>query len=346
MDDPQNALTLTVEGMDYGGWTRAEISAGFEQQARSFSLGITWQWPGQASSLRIAAGDRCELRIGNDRVLTGWVSATPVSYDDHQTALQVQGESLTVDLVECSAINRPGQWRKQNLVQIASALAAPYGVQVVSELGTTRPVESHAIEPGETVFKSLDRLLTLMLAYSTDDAYGRLVLARPGSGGDAFDTLEVGRNVLSGSSPLSFQQRYSEYRVYGQRKGKDDEPAEKASEVQAAAFDPAMRKRVLLINDGKQTDHDAAQQRADWERRSREAATWEATYKVQGWRQSNGALWRQNTSVWVRDPIIGIERQMLISKVTYALTAQGSVTTLQVAPAARFELNPTDPKRP
>lgn len=346
MDDPRNAVTLSVNGLDYGGWTRVEVSAGFEQQARNFTLGITWQWPGQGSAVRIAAGDRCELRIGNDLVLTGWVSATPINHDHKQTALTVQGESLTVDLVECSAINDPGQWRQQRLEQIAQALAAPYGVRVRSELGELEPIAVHAIHPGETVFQSLDRLLTVQMAYSTDDAEGGLVLVRPGSGGFACDDLKVGRNVLSASANLSQQKRFTEYRIRGQRKGRDDEASEKASAVEAVAFDPAGRRRVLVINESCQLSERDAQRRADWEARSREAQVWEATYKVQGWRQSNGALWQHNTLVWVSDPILGLARWMLIAKVTYQLDASGSVTTLQVAPAAKFEPNPIDPQRP
>lgn len=346
MTDPQDSVTLTVGTLDYGGWKSIEITAGFEQQARSFSLGITWQWPGQTRDVPIRAGDRCEVRIGADRVLTGWVSSTPISYDGKTTRLTVKGESLTIDLVECAAINQPGQWRQQNLLQIAQALAAPYGVKVRSELGLLKPVAHHCIQPGETVFKSIDRLLVLLLAYSTDDAEGNLVLSAPGSGGEACDALEVGRNVLSASASLSHNQRYSEYRVCGQRKATDDEPASKASQVQARVYDPQVRKRVLWVNESRQLSEEAAQTRALWESRSRAAQTWAVTYKVQGWRQSNGALWRHNTAVWVYDPVLGLERQMLIAKVTYSLSEQGTVTTLEVAPAAKFELNPTDPQRP
>ena len=41
----------------------------------------------------------------------------------------------------------------------------------------------------------------------------------------------------------------------------------------------------------------------------------------------------------------GFDGDMLISKVTYSLSAQGSVTTLQVAPPHTFDGNPTPPKK-
>ena len=43
MLDSANAVSLTVDGLDYGGWKKVEISAGLERQARDFNLSITWQ---------------------------------------------------------------------------------------------------------------------------------------------------------------------------------------------------------------------------------------------------------------------------------------------------------------
>lgn len=69
------------------------------------------------------------------------------------------------------------------------------------------------------------------------------------------------------------------------------------------------------------------------------------TYQVQGWRQSNGDLWRHNTLVRVKDSVLGFDDDMLISKVTYSLSVQGSVTTLHVAPPHTFDANPEPPKK-
>lgn len=36
-----NAVSLTVDGLDYSGWKSVEITAGLEDQARSFNLSVT-----------------------------------------------------------------------------------------------------------------------------------------------------------------------------------------------------------------------------------------------------------------------------------------------------------------
>ncbi|PMZ30019.1 baseplate protein, partial [Pseudomonas sp. GW247-3R2A] len=67
------------------------------------------------------------------------------------------------------------------------------------------------------------------------------------------------------------------------------------------------------------------------------------TYVVQGWRQSNGQLWRHNMIVRVIDPIIGMDRDMLISRITYTLNEQGMLAKLEVGPPESFEPEPKDP---
>jgi prophage tail gpP-like protein len=345
MTDLANAVSLTVNGLDYGGWKSVEISADLERQFRTFTLNITWQWPGQTLAVPIKPGSRCQVRIGCDLVLTGHVYKAPVSYDGKQISLSIEGSSLTRDLVDCAAINRPSQWQEQSVLSIVQALASPYGVGVVSEIAQTAKLNKHSIVPGETVFQSIDRLLTLYRVFSTDDAEGRVLLAKPGSGGRASDVLELGKNILSANAPMDFSQVFSEYRVIGQHKGSDSKSGSAVSEVSGVATDAtAQRKRVTVISESAQLTPELAQQRADWESATRTGKALTTTYRVQGWRQSNGDLWRHNTQVRVIDKVLGFDQDMLISKVTYSLSEQGSITTLQVAPPHTFDANPVPPK--
>lgn len=342
--DGQNAVTLTVDGLDYGGWKDVEISAGLERQARDFRLSVTWRWPGQEVVRPIRQGARCEVRIGADLVLTGWVFSTPISHGADQITLSVSGRSLTADLVDCAAVNKPGQWKNQSAQAIVSALAAPYNLRVSSEISATAQLSDHTIEPGETAFESIDRLLTLFRVFSTDDARGQVVLASVGSQGRAFDQIEVGNNVLTGSAGLDFSGVFSEYQVLGQRSGTDKAYGEKAAEVSASVSDNrTSRKRVHIIHQTGQMTDELAQGRANWERGNRMGKALQATYTVQGWRQSNGALWRHNTVVRVIDPLIGFDRDMVIAEVTYTLSESGMITTLVVGPPEGYEPEPPDP---
>lgn len=344
--DNMNAVTLSVNGLDYSGWKKVSIGSGIERQSRDFTLGVTWRWPGQDQEIPVRHGDYCEVRIGEDLVLTGWVFSTPISHNSKTVDRSVKGRSLTADLVDSSAVNKPGQWRGQSVHQIVQALAEPYDVKVLSEVAETTQMADHSIEPGETVFESIDRLLTLSRLLSTDDARGRVVIIKPGSAGRAVDRLELGQNILKGDTELDFSGVFSDYRVTGQRSGSDTAFGVEASEVKSELADPrATRKRVLLIHESGQMTPELAQARANWERGSRMGKALTLRYTVQGWRQSNGALWLANMVVRVVDPLIGIDRDMLISEIEYLLDENSTVANIVVAPPDSFDPEPTDPHK-
>lgn len=339
-------VRLLVDGMEYSGWTSVDITAGIERQCREFTLGITWNWPGnEGRSLRIQQGQRCQLFVDDELLLTGFVFATPVSYNATAVTQGVSGRSTTADLVDCSA--DLGQWRGQSVFSIAQALSAAYRVDVVDEARDRTIFPDHQVEPGETVFESIDRLLQASALLSTDDAFGRLVLARPGTGGNAYDALELGVNVLEASASLDFSSTHSEYECIGQRSGTDEEFGVDASEVAASAADSRVnRHRKLLLNPSGQVTTAIAQRRVNWECGSRMAKALGSTYTVIGWRQSNGDLWSPNTTVRVVDPLIGFDRSMLIHEVNYVLSEeQGERCVISVAPADAFEPEPYIPEK-
>jgi len=352
MEDDNELVTLTVNGQDFAGWKSVEIGAGVERQARDFSLGVTWRWPGSESfDTKIKQGDRCEVRIGNDLVLTGWVFATPIRHDRKQIELKISGRSLTADLVDACPADKPGQWRNQTIEKVLRSLIAPYpNVLVVNEGRDSTVVKDHTVKPGETVFESIDRLLTISRLFSTDDGQGRLVMARPGSAGRAHDALEIGErgNILSCDAPLDFSKVFSEYVCKGQHAADDDDEADASgAEVVASNVDDRIgRYRRLVINESGQVTKDLAQWRADWEREHRISKALELTYKVQGWRQSNGALWVPNQTVRVRDPLVGLDRDMLIAELTYQEDrSSGRICTMKVAPPDGFEPEPNDKRK-
>lgn len=345
LDDP-NLVTLTVDGMDYSGWKEVEIGAGIERLARDFTVSLTWNWPGaKGGPVRVRQGARCEVKIGRDLVLTGYVFATPIRYSATEVTVSVSGRSLTADLIDCTVDEKPGQWRGQPVASIVRALAAPYGVAVVDEIRDAATVADHSVEPTETVFESIDRMLSLSELFATDDGHGRLVMAQPGSGGRAADAIELGRNIKSGDAQLDFARLYSEYRCVGQRAGTDEEFGEAASEVSAAVTDGRMgRRRMLKVQPSGQLTPALAQRRVEWERDFRLSRALKTAYEVQGWRQSNGALWRPNMLVRVVDDLIGFDRDMLITEVSYVLGASGMLTRMSVAPPEGFVPEPTHKK--
>ena len=104
--DAANVVRLLVNGIEYGGWKSVHISAGIERQARDFELEVTDRWPGQAEiPRRIQPGDPCQVFVGDDLIITGYVDATPIRYDGKSVSVGVKGRSKTADLVDCCPLN-------------------------------------------------------------------------------------------------------------------------------------------------------------------------------------------------------------------------------------------------
>jgi len=348
MPAPSDTVKLEVGGLVFGGWLSVGISAGLDRAARDFSLGITDRWPGEGVALvsrRVKAGDSCRLWIGDDLVLTGFVDATPIEYDDKEIKLSVRGRSKTADLVDCAASSSPGQWTNRRVEQIAADLAGVYGVEVVTSADTGPAVPDHQIQPGETVMGSLGRLLTARQLLATDDAQGRLVLCRAGSA-RAGGRLAVGDNILTGSADLDWIDRFRHYIVRGQSAGSDLAFGAAVAGLEGSATDPGVaRNRVLVLAADGNGDTGSCRQTALWEAAHRAAKSYQTSYTVQGWRAEDGRLWQPGQSVPVSDPIIGFDLEMLIGEVIYSLTeADGTRATLLVAPKAAWELAPQVPE--
>ena len=392
---PENQERLIVGGQEYGGWKQIHIEAGIERQARSFELVVTDRWPAQASvgttaaaylSRRIRPFDACQVFIGSDLVLTGYVDATPMQYDGKRVSLAVKGRSKTSDLVDCcppdsggtapasgnglwadvkgkdgkaGTVVRPAAsntnvWRNAKLEAIAAALAAPYGVRVLTEIDTSAPITEHHVQVGETVFECIDRLMRLRHVLSTDNEKGDLVFIDVGSTGNAITALELGQNIREGSCELDFKAVMSRYVVKGQRAGNDSDFGEDANEaegdddseadfeggttdtgspVTASLADARSKRfRVLVLKQVGHADAGTCQDRALYERAHRAAKALETTYTVAGWRQSDGSLWVPNLLVPVRDGLIGFDQVMVIAEVHYLLDENGLRTQLRVGP--------------
>ena len=335
-------VSLTVNGLDYSGWKSVRIEVGLERIARSFELSVTDIWPGSVEQVRrIVPGDLCEVRIGADLICTGYVDATPINYDGQGITIMIRGRSKTADLVDSSADNSGGQFKGLSVEVIAQKIAGQYGLKVLSEVATGAVITDHQIQQGETAFESLDRIAKQRQILITDNAAGDVLLASPGSGGNASSGLELGVNILSASAGFDFTDVYSSYKVKGQKSGTDDSYGAQASQSSGTAVDSNIkRQRVLIVRQSGQADANTCQQRAAYEQQIRAAKANEIRYRVVGWRQADGSLWRINQTVKITDVIMSVNKSLLISEIIYTLDDGGLIAELVVIPATAFATEP------
>ena len=333
-------LTLLVGGREYGGWQEVSVTRSMEAVAGSFSVRVSERWAGQDTRWPIRPFDAVRVLMGGHRVVSGYVDSVRPAFDSGQHAVTITGRDKTGDLVDCSAVHSPGEWRGLDLVRLAGVLCKPFGVSVRAAVGVGAAFDVFKLQPGETAWEAIDRAARMRGVLVMSDGAGGLVITRAGQG-RATTALVQGANILAASGEYQATERYSDYTVKGQHFGTDELNGEAAATVQATASDSGVpRYRPLVVIAETAVALGGARDRAQWEATVRAARADRVTVTVQGWQQEDGSLWPVNALVNLRSSWLGIDGDMLITGVRYNLGGQGTTTELTLARPDAFTPEP------
>lgn len=344
MTDAINLCQLVIDGKVYGGWTRIEVQRGIEQIAGGFVLQLTAKFPGVDVPMQLREGLSCEVRLGYDLVITGYIDDYETEDTDTSSSVRVSGRDKTADLVDCSAIYKSGQWRGVKLAQIVADIAKPFGITVTVAPGTdTGDVfKRFALEEGEKAFDAIDRACRLRAVLVTSTPDGNLWITTAGTVSSGV-RLEEGVNMKKFNSKHSWKERHSEITLKGQVPGDDQENGEAAAHLKAASKDTEInRYRPLVVVAEHGTSNKSLADRAAWEVKVRMGRGKRGGCTVVGWRTGKdgqeGPLWRENTLVHVTSERMNIDRELLLVSCSYQLTEQGKMTDLTFARPEAFAL--------
>lgn len=335
MDD---RLSLLVGGRRFYGWTEVSVSRDLDTVSAGFEIGLTDRWEGRPERWEIEPGDACEVFIGADRVITGFIDQADHKIEAGAREIRIAGRDKTSDLIDCSAMNTPGSWKGRSLEQIAAELAQPFGVSVKAVASTGAPFDKFALQQGETVAEALGRLTSQrgVLAVTNED--GELEFRRPGTTAGGY-TLELGVNLVSAGFKNDGKDRYSDYLF----KAHPEEGAEGAGgrAPTASAKDPGVRRHrpLMIVNDDIEGGRGPSlEERAKWEATVRAAKAQSATAAVRGWRSADGGLYRIDRRVPVRARAIGLDQELLVAGVLFTLDGQGQRTEFTLARPEAYSL--------
>lgn len=327
--DP-NLVEIIVNGMSYRGWTDVTATAALDEAARSFSVSITEQSPldeaGGFMGWPVMPGDDVEVKLGGQKVITGYVDSRQASYSFTEHGVQVSGRSKTADAIDSSADQPRGEFKNVRLDALAKTLCAETGLTVTVEGDAGKPFPVVRIQPGETAFEVIDRLARMRGLTVTDDEEGGLILSDGEGKGEPIRLVE-GDNILTGTATLRADQKYSKVKVKGQRPRASDDDEEADGEtadgdywddIEAEAEDKTVkRKRTLIIQAEEPGDEDAVKERADREVAKRKAETIECGVTVVGFFSSPGKLWKPGDRAHVISPMLHLDRTLVVKSVTW-----------------------------
>lgn len=343
MVEAADRVVLKVGGRRFDGWKTVSVSKGIRDVAGVFRLDYAEKADQAAAPFQIRPGDACEVLIGDTAVIIGWVDAASPGFTADSRTLSVEGRDKAADLVDCAALNSPGVWKGRTLTQIATDLAAPFGLKVEARADVGAAFKTFAIQQGETVWEAIERLARMrgLLAIST--ATGDVAFIRPGQTRAGF-TLRQGEGLLEATATDDGRDRFSQYVVKGQSAGDDEVNGNDAAGPKAQSTDAGVtRHRPILVVSEEQATLKSLQDRAAWEASTRAAAGRTYDLTVQGWRDPSGKVWAADQLVPVVAPWLDLDGELLIADVTFTLSNEaGSTTTLSCAPPDAYRPEPPE----
>jgi prophage tail gpP-like protein len=380
--EPIRRIALTLDGVTFDRWTRAEIIRDLSEISGSFQLELQDGWR-DLSALPWATrmiegkpinwGAAALLSIDGEPVLKGWVDDVITDASEGRFSLAVAGRDLTGDLVDCHHDPKGRhEWRDVKLEEFAAALCKPFGISVTAEVDTGAPIKRAVIETGEKVMSAIEKYARQRALLVLSDGVGGLLLTRSGTrrapGAPHFPGLAFRQGAR-----LSMRERFSDYFIKAQaeknggRRGA--RPGLSANDAPRAAQAPApepvdgqpsegggalvmghardeeiTRWRPFVAAARTQANGVDAQTQAEWHKRTRRGKGETLNHMVEDYR-SGGRLWRPNELADVSDRWARIARDMLVAGVTYSYGAEGVRTRLKLTGPEAYDLLPEGERR-
>lgn len=337
-------LSLVINGKRISGWDSVRVTRGIERLPNDFEISLMDYYPATDEKQLFKPGDPCEVFLGQDRVITGYIDTWNGQINKNQHQISVSGRGKCQDLVDCSA-NWPNNVISQsNALQIAQKLAKWYGIEVSSTVsdGGLQIIPQFTLNWGESSQQVIERCCrySALLYYEQPD--GNLLLTRV-SDKVAASGVEQGKNIESADFSDSMAERYSDYT--GVSLSVTPFAGDVSAVQNASARDPEagkMRYRnYITIIESTLITAKREQESIDWEMNRRYGRSKILSVMVDSWRDVSGKLWEPNTLIPINIPVLGVtDKFWTLSDVTYLRDTGGTRATLQLMPPEAFIAEP------
>lgn len=343
--DPDE-VTLLVKRtrIELKGWTAVRVTVGMERCPSDFFLEITDFNRPDFVDVEVVEGDECEVRIGADVVVTGYVDRFMPRISAGSHTITISGRGKCQDLVDCSAIWPNGQIIGSSALEIARKLAQPYGIEVSVEPGEdVGPlIPQMNLVYGQTAYSVIEFVCRYrgLLVYELPDGTLRLGRASKKRAASGF---EEGVNFEDGDAIFSMDERYRAIDVFGQAMNLYAETNPQGwSAAVAEDTDVPRYRNLFVVCESAAPGLDIQQRRADWERSRRLGRSKVLHITTDSWRDKSGALYAPNTQVPVRAPSLRATGDDLwtISEITYRRGDDGTHADVVLMPREAFTVQP------
>lgn len=343
-NEKKDELSLVIGGRRISGWDSVRVTCGIERLPNDFEIGLLDYYPPTNETQLVKAGDSCEVFLGEDRVITGYIDTWNGKINKTQHEISVTGRGKCQDLVDCSANWPNNVINRSNALQIAQKLASRYGIQASSNIPSSQfeNIPQFTLNWGESSQQVIERTCrwSALLYYELSD--GNLFLTRVGTQVAASGVAQ-GVNIEDANYSDSMADRYSEYigvSLSISPMGGDYQPVQLAQARDPEAKKMRYRNYITLIDSNLITAR-REQESINWEMNRRYGRAKTLRVVVDSWRDASKKLWQPNTLIPINIPVFGlVEKQWLLSEVVFTRNQEGTKAILTLMLPEAFVAEP------
>lgn len=345
-------ISIEVNGKKYIGFKNCSVEIDMETACRVFNFTSTSE--GKLYS-PIKVDDAVSIWIDKIKILTGYVDTVTPNWDEGSHDISITGRSITSDIIDSTVSGNIDFNGPISLKTIFSKVLTSLGLTNIKVIlndklksfqdaelagkqdNTVGEVVSASV--AENAFDFLEKFCRKRQVFFTSDGDGNIVLSR------ASDTKlpimlihkldGINNNVKNAGCVFDNSKRFYKYVVHSQKNSVNLNDSidviDSGYETQiGTAYDYGVRKsRILEIQAEVSSDIQTASDRAKWEANIRRARsfTYHCTISKFYIDYEEKQIWDINKLISVVDDYEDIIATLLIKKVTFNLSDDGSETT-------------------
>jgi prophage tail gpP-like protein len=277
---------------------------------------------GQYTDWQMKIDDAATLELEGTKIIDGYINSCDVSIPSNgRPTIDITGYDKTKLILDSSYDGSSKEWKNQSLSSIIKAICGFFNIDVTEDSSVSSDLSStlvtYKIDDGQKAFYHIANLCYAhgILPISLVD--GKLTLTRAGH---EFinDTIEIGRNAISGVVYANNKNRYSKYIVKGQGIGNDSKSIKDWAQATGSFSDNGVNVSKSIINFfDLAIDNGGCGNLAQWLGIIQAGLSRRQVYTVKDWVDGNGDLWEVNKLITVKNDIMNINTTMLIIDIDF-----------------------------
>lgn len=313
----------------------AKIIRTMDTAADAWSATIAWE-PGKDQEIdRVTAPFSYEKSkayiLGEEQVTGPIMEVKPVINADGSQKMLV-GYSATINIVDSDL--KPDDYEDNNisLKERAEKLLKPYGLRVYTDQFSGEKANEKfdrvSAEDNVKIFQHLAKLAKQKQVLISSTPKGNLLLTRANVNAVPVGTIEEAKGIgLEYSAKFDGRKRFSVWKVDCQTPFKKN----KKNGISKDNAVPFMRFRNITVDNDTEG---GIEETADWIRSKEFIEALSIPFPYPSFRSPNGEIWKENTTVIVKSPTIGVPNgfKFLITKVEFKRDNDGDGVVLSLVP--------------